>query len=95
MNTETLTNSGEQLREGLSEFAGKVKGFSDDVTDLWRNARADAGRSARKIKIAAEEGIAETRHKIKSRPFSSVALVAFGACLLGGLVGWIAAKNHR
>jgi hypothetical protein len=95
MNTETIVNSGEQLREGLTEFADKVKGFSDDVTDLWRNARADAGRSARKIKIAAEEGIAETRHRIKSRPLSSVAIVASGAFLLGGLVGWIVTRNHR
>ena len=95
MNTETIANSGEQLREGLSEFAGKVKGFSDDVTDLWRNARADAGRNARKIKIAAEEGIAETRHRIRSRPISSVAIVASGAFVVGGLVGWIMTKNHR
>ena len=95
MNTETLANTGEQVRLGLSEFAGKVKGISDDVTDLWRTARADAGRGARKAKIAAEERIAETRHRIKSRPLSSVAIVASGAFLLGGVVGWIVANNHR
>jgi ElaB/YqjD/DUF883 family membrane-anchored ribosome-binding protein len=95
MNTETLANTGEQVRLGLSEFAGKVKGISDDVTDLWRTARADAGRNARRAKIAAEERIAETRHRIKSRPLSSVAIVASGAFLLGGVVGWIVANNHR
>ena len=95
MNTETLANTGEQVRLGLSEFAGKVKGISDDVTDLWRTARADAERGARKAKIAAEERIAETRHRIKSRPLSSVAIVASGAFLLGGVVGWIVTNNHK
>jgi hypothetical protein len=95
MNTETLANTGEQVRLGISEFAGKVKGISDDVTDLWRTARADAERSARKAKIVAEERIAETRHRIKSRPLSSVAIVASGAFLLGGVVGWLVTNNHR
>ena len=95
MKTETLVNSGEQIRVGLSEFTDKVKGLSDDVTDLWQTARADAGRSARRAKIAAAERIAETRHRIKSHPLSSVAIVASGAFLLGGLLGLIVAKNHR
>ena len=34
MKTETLANSGEQIRVGISEFTDKVKGLSDDVTDL-------------------------------------------------------------
>jgi len=95
MNSETLTNAEEQVRAGLSDFADKVKGFSDNVTERWRDVRADAGRRAKRIKIAAEEGIADTRHRIKSRPLSSVVIVASGAFLLGGLAGWILAKSRR
>lgn len=95
MSTQTFTNAGEQVRAGLSEFADKLKDFSDTVTEQWQDVRADAGRRAKKIKIAAEEGIDQARHQIKSRPFSTVAVVATGAFVLGGLVGWIVAKPRR
>ncbi len=95
MNTETVSQLGEQARTGISEITGKVKDLSTTFKERGQNIYRNAERGARKAKIAAEEGIEEARRRIKSHPLTAVVAIASGAFIVGGLVGFVVAKTAR
>lgn len=94
MNADTLVQAGEQLKEGLSEFSGRVKDVSDDLSERWQETRKDLERRARHIKDATEDEIDEARHRIKARPLTYVASFASGAFALGVLTGWMIGRRR-
>lgn len=94
MNADTLVQAGEQLKEGLSEFSGRVKELSDDISERWHDTRKDLERRARHIKDTTEDEIEEARHRIKGRPITYVASFAAGAFALGILTGWLIGRRR-
>jgi hypothetical protein len=95
MKTEAFVETGEQVRAGLSELAGSLKEFSGDLKDRWDDTRQVLGRRARRIRTAAEDGLADARRTIKSHPLTFVAGVASAAFVLGALAGYAACRNSR
>jgi ElaB/YqjD/DUF883 family membrane-anchored ribosome-binding protein len=95
MKTEPLAQAGEQVKDGLIELSDKVKEFSGNVNERWKDTRNDLQRRARKIKSVTEDGLEEARHRIKADPLKVVAAVASGAFLLGIVTGWAASKSRR
>ncbi len=95
MNTETLSELRDQARTGFSEITGKVKDVSGAVKERCQDVYRDAERGARKIRIAAEEGMEEARRQVRSRPLTAMVAIASGAFIVGGLVGFVAAKTAR
>jgi len=91
MNPDALARATEQTYAGLSEIADKARDLSERVKDTYR----DAERGVRKLRIATEEGIHDTRRQIKSRPFAAMAVVAAGAFFLGGLAGRFTSRRRR
>jgi hypothetical protein len=95
MKTEAFTETGEQVRAGLSDLAESLRDFSGDLRDRLKDTREVLERRARKIRTAAEDGIEDARRTIKSHPLTFVAGVASGAFVLGALAGWAACRNRR
>jgi hypothetical protein len=95
MNTATISDAREQAKTGFFEIAEKVKDFSDNVRERCKDAYRDAERGARRMKIAAESGIDETRQQIKSRPLTAMAVVASGAFIAGAILGFFGGRSAR
>ncbi len=95
MKAETLAHAGEGVRAGIVEAAEKVRDFSDQVTDRWKNTREELERGARRIRAATKEELEEVRKRIRSHPLSLVTIVATGALVLGALGGWLVANSRR
>jgi ElaB/YqjD/DUF883 family membrane-anchored ribosome-binding protein len=95
MKADILEYAGDQIKEDLSDIAEKARDISVKVKDRLTDAYQGIERSARKAKIAAEEGVAEARHRIKARPLTSVAVVATGAFAVGLLAGWFVGRKQR
>ena len=87
MNGATLTRARDQAKNGVSDAADKLRDISETIADRCLDGYRDAERNVRRLRIAAEESMDDTRRKIKAHPLASIALVASGAFLLGGLVG--------
>jgi ElaB/YqjD/DUF883 family membrane-anchored ribosome-binding protein len=83
MNPDPITRATEQAYAGLTEIADRAKDLRERVKDTYREAE----RGVRKLRIATEEGIHDTRRQIKSHPLAAMGMVAAGAFFLGGLVG--------
>lgn len=92
MNADTLSRAKEQARDGVSDAADKLRDISEAITGRCLDGYRDAERGVRRLRIAAEEGVDDTRRRIKAHPLRTVALVASGAFLLGGLFG---RRTHR
>ena len=92
MRTETLTQVGEQAKTRLSDT---VNDLSENVRNRCSETYDAAQRGARRVQIAAEEGLEGTRRKIKSHPILFVALAASGAFALGCVAGWFAGQDRR
>ncbi|HEY6307834.1 MAG TPA: hypothetical protein VI488_15385 [Candidatus Angelobacter sp.] len=95
MSANKLAHAAEQASTGLSDIADRLKDFSETVAEHCKETYHDAERGARKLRIAADEGIADTRKQIKSHPLAAVAVVASGAFFLGGVTGWLTSKRRR
>ena len=95
MKTATFTQAGEQVKDSLNELSDRVKEFSGNVTERWKDTRDDLQRRARKIKSTTEDTMEEARFRIKANPLTVVAAVASGAFLLGIVTGWAASKGRR
>lgn len=91
MKTDILERTGNQIAE-IAETASEV---AVKVKDGWNGARDDVRRAVRKAKAFTEEGVADTRKKIKENPLTSVAAVAGGAFALGVLAGWLISRKRR
>jgi len=91
MNRDAIARATEQAYVGISDIADRAKDLTERVKDTYR----DAERGVRKLRIATEEGIQDTRRQIKSRPIVAVALVAAGAFFLGGLIGRFSRRGRR
>ena len=92
MNADTLSRAKNHARDGVSDAADRLRDISGVLADRCLDTYRDAERGVRRLRIAAEEGVDDTRRQIKAHPFAAVALVASGAFLLGGLIG---RKTHR
>jgi hypothetical protein len=92
MRTETLTQVGEEVKTRLSDT---VKDLSEGFTNRCKETYDAAQRGARRVRIAAEEGLEGTRERIKTHPILFVALAASGAFALGCLAGWFAGQDRR
>jgi ElaB/YqjD/DUF883 family membrane-anchored ribosome-binding protein len=95
MNADTLAHATEQAKAELSEIADRLRDLSETVTERCRERYRDAEYGARKLRIAVEKGIDDTRREIKSHPLASVAVAASGAFFLGGLAGRFAGRRGR
>jgi hypothetical protein len=95
MDVNKIAHATEQAAAGLFEITDRLKDFSGTFAERCKDTYRDAGRGARKLRIAAEEGIADTRKQIKSHPLAAVALVASGAFLLGGVTGRLTSRRRR
>jgi ElaB/YqjD/DUF883 family membrane-anchored ribosome-binding protein len=95
MKAATLTQAGEQVKDGLTDLSDRVKEFSGNINERWKDTRDDLQRRVRKIKTATEDRMEEARHRIKADPLKVVAAVASGAFLLGVITGWAASKARR
>lgn len=91
MKADTLARATEQAKFGLFEFADNLKDLSDAVTDRCKYTYRDAERGARKLRIAAEAGVDDTRKRIKSHPLAAVVAAASG----GFVLGWLATRRGR
>ena len=92
MNAVTLSRARNQARDGVSDAADRLREISEAFAERCVDSYRDAERSVRRLRIAAEGGVDETRKRIKAHPIATVALVASGAFVLGGLVG---RRMHR
>ncbi len=95
MNTETVSQLSEQARTGFSEVTSKVKDLSSAMKERCQDVYRDAERGARKIRISAENGIEEARRQVRSHPLTAVLAIASGAFIVGGMLGFFAAKKAR
>lgn len=91
MNANSLAHAKDQV----SDIADKVRDISDAVSKHYKSTYRDAERNVRKLRIAAEEGVHDTRKQIKSHPLASVAIVASGAFFLGSLIGRLTSRRRR
>ncbi len=87
MNAHVLSRAKNHARGGVSDAADKLLDISEAIATRCRDGYRDAERGIRRLRIAAEEGVDQTRRRIKAHPFAALALVASGAFFLGGLVG--------
>jgi ElaB/YqjD/DUF883 family membrane-anchored ribosome-binding protein len=87
MNAETLSRARNHARDGVADAADKLLDISEAISERCLDGYRDAERSVRRLRIAAEERVDDTRRQIKAHPLAAVALVASGGFLLGGLLG--------
>jgi ElaB/YqjD/DUF883 family membrane-anchored ribosome-binding protein len=87
MNAVTLSRAKNQARDGVSDAADRLRDISEAIAERCLDGYRDAERSVRRLRIAAEESVDDTRKRIKAHPIAAVALVAAGAFVVGGLVG--------
>lgn len=92
MNADTLSRAKNQARDGVFDAADRLRDISETFTDRCLDGYRDAERSVRRLRIAAEERVDDTRKHIKAHPLVAVTLVASGAFVLGGLLG---RRTHR
>jgi len=95
MKAATVVQAADQVRDGLTELSDRVREFSGDISERWKDTRDDLQRQARKIKVATEDRVEEARAHIKAKPLTVVAAVASGAFLLGMVAGWAASRGRR
>jgi ElaB/YqjD/DUF883 family membrane-anchored ribosome-binding protein len=92
MTVDALSRAKNQARDGVSDATDRLRDISAAIADRCLDSYRDAERGVRRLRIAAEEGVDDTRRQIKAHPLAAVALVASGAFVLGGLVG---RRTHR
>lgn len=95
MNGHSLAHATRQARSGVSDIADAVRDISEAVSKQCKTTYRDAGRNARKLRVVAEEGVHDTRKKIKSHPLASIAVTASAAFFLGSIVGRSIGRRHR
>lgn len=89
MNTEAIANTAEKVKVALSDI--NVKDFFGRCKDTYHAAQ----RGVRRMRAATEDGIEETRQRIKSHPIRSIAVIGSVAFILGSLAGWAVARGRR
>lgn len=94
MRNEGVIPAIEDLKNGASEVAEIARDFSAKVGRGIETAYDDVRRKARRIKVATEDAVEETRHEIKEHPLTAVALTAFGAFAIGMAAGWFAGRRR-
>lgn len=85
MKVDTFAQVIDQANNELSKIVARFRVLSETVTDRCKETYHHTERGVRKLRITAEEGIADTRRQIKSHPLASVVVAASGAFLLGRL----------
>jgi ElaB/YqjD/DUF883 family membrane-anchored ribosome-binding protein len=95
MNANSLKHANNQVRAGVSDIAEKVRDISEAMSEQCKDTYRETERNLRKLRIAAEEGVHDTRKKIKSHPLAAVAVAASAAFLLGGVVGRLTGRRRR
>jgi ElaB/YqjD/DUF883 family membrane-anchored ribosome-binding protein len=93
MDANSLAEAQDQARAGVSNIAEKVRDISKAVTKHCQNTYRDAERNVRKLKVAADEGVHDTRKQIRLHPLAAVAMAASGAFFLGGLIGRLTSRR--
>jgi len=92
---DTLVHAADQANAELSRIIGRLRVLSEGISDSCRDTYRDTERGVRKLRVAAEEGIHDTRRQIKCHPLASIAVVASGAFLLGGLAAKLRNSHGR
>lgn len=87
MNAATLSRAKDHARGGVSDAADKLRDISETIAERCLDGYRDAERNVRRLRIAAEERVDDTRRQIKAHPLAAMALVASGGLLLGGILG--------
>jgi ElaB/YqjD/DUF883 family membrane-anchored ribosome-binding protein len=87
MNVQNLARATNVARQNVTDAAAKLVDISEEFAERCRDGYHDAERGMRRLRIAAEESVDDTRRHIKSHPFAAVALVGTAAFVLGGIVG--------
>ncbi|HEY7405348.1 MAG TPA: hypothetical protein VIB39_17610 [Candidatus Angelobacter sp.] len=95
MNSNSLAHTTRQVTAGVADIADTVRDISDAVAKQCKSSYRDAGRNVRKLRVVAEEGVHDTRKRIKSHPIAALAVAASAGLFLGGLLGRITARRRR
>ena len=95
MKTENYSRMGSQVKDNVAEFTEKAKDFSAKVKERLDATYNDFGRSMDRAKVVAEERIEDVRDHVRSRPITSVAMVAGVAFGIGILTGWMIGRKSR
>lgn len=56
-------------------------------------ALQEASRGVRHLRYSAEDALEETRHRIRTRPLTSVVIAASAGLLVGTIFGWFIGKR--
>lgn len=94
MRTETVIPTLEDLKAGASEVAEMARDISSRVGRKLDTAYDNARRTARHVKVAAEDAVEDTRREIKENPLTAVTLTALGAFAIGMAAGWLASRRR-
>ena len=95
MNGSSLAHTRRQVRSGVSDIADRVRDISDVLSKQCKDSYRDAERNIRKLRVVTEEGVHDTRKRIKSHPLAALAVTASAAFLLGSVVGRSISRRRR
>ena len=95
MRTENVLPTIEDLKNGASEFAEVARDFSTKAGRKFDAAYDTARHGVRQARVAVEDAVEDTRHEIKERPLTAVAVTALGAFAIGMTAGWFIAGRRR
>lgn len=77
----------EEIKTSGAEFAQRAANFAGEL-------QTSAMRNARRVRVAGEDALDQTRHEIKSRPISAVAVVSAAALTIGFTLGWLFGRRR-
>lgn len=95
MNANSLAHTTRQVRAGVADIADTVRDISEAVSQQCKSSYRDAERNMRKLRVVADQGVHDTRKRIKSHPLAALAIAASAALVLGGIVGRITRRRRR
>jgi ElaB/YqjD/DUF883 family membrane-anchored ribosome-binding protein len=95
MRTENVLPTIEDLKNGASEVAELARDISAKAGRKLDAAYENTRRGVRQARVAVEDAVEDTRHEIKERPLTAMAVTALGAFAIGMTAGWFIAGRRR
>jgi ElaB/YqjD/DUF883 family membrane-anchored ribosome-binding protein len=95
MPTDTIAYATEHLKSEIVQGVEKLKDLSGTLKENFETAQKEIRRGVQRGKAAVEEVVDDTRHTIKSRPISSVAVSAAAGLVIGLAIGWLIGNRRK